>query len=170
MPATADVIYVAITFADDSVGVMQFVTRQKDGQGNTVWTRPATADVVEAEIAKSVFDPHLRPIKRWTPVNHHDIPADRSYRNAWRHGPDGFWHDMDHAQRIHVERVRQARQPVLDQLDREWHRATGQGRQQDADAIEAQRQRLRDLPSTMDLKHAHTIEELQALWPVELPR
>jgi hypothetical protein len=99
-----------------------------------------------------------------------ELPADRTFRNAWTHDGSRVTVDMPKARVLHMDHIRRARQPVLDQLDKDWMKATGQRKSAEADAIEAQRQVLRDIPQTLDLTQAATPDELKALWPVELPR
>lgn len=99
-----------------------------------------------------------------------DLPSDRTFRNAWTYDGQRVCVDMPKARTLHLDRIRQARKPVLDQLDKDWMRAMGQRKQAEADTIEAQRQVLRNLPQTLDLTQATTAEELKAIWPAELPR
>jgi hypothetical protein len=98
----------------------------------------------------------------WTP------PDDRGFREAWKLQAESIEVDMPKARTIHMDRIRVRRNQMLDDLDKEWNRATGQRKQAEADAIEAQRQTLRDLPQTFDLNTAATPDELKAVWPDEL--
>jgi len=94
------------------------------------------------------------------------LPEDRTYRGAWRDDGAGaqIVHDMGKAREIHLAGVRRARAAKLEGLDRDWMRATGQGKKRDADVIEAKRQALRDLPTTLGVEDAKTIDELKAKW------
>ena len=103
-------------------------------------------------------------------VDEAEIPTDRTYRNALRHSETGFAFDLNVAKTLHVTMIREARVDRLNVLDKEWMKATGQKDQVAVDAVEAQRQVLRDLPTTMGLEKATTIDELKALWPMELAR
>jgi hypothetical protein len=95
-------------------------------------------------------------------VDHDDIPQDRTYRNALR--PD-LTFDMAQAREIHRTLMRRARQPKLDELDRLWMRATGQGDSASARLIEQARQQLRDVPAHASIDAARTVEELKNVWP-----
>jgi len=96
-----------------------------------------------------------------------DIPADRTFRAAWS---AGMVVDMAKARTIHMASIRKARDAALPALDVEFSKALGRRDNAKADAVEAQRQVLRDLPTTFDLTGAKTPEELKALWPEGLPR
>lgn len=150
---------VLITAADDTVIVFRFVTCEYSGDDSIRWAREATDANIQAEITKTLpaFDPEKKPLKGWRRVKESDLP-DREYRNAWRDRGGKVEEDLPHARQIHLERLRGERQPILDQLDREWHRATGRGKKSDADAIEVKRQALRDLP---DVETINTITELK---------
>lgn len=76
--------------------------------------------------------------------------------------------DMVKAREVHLKVIREVRDAKLVQLDIEWMKFTGQGKKQEADAAEAKRQALRDLPQTVNLDVA-TPELLKEIWPVELP-
>ncbi len=101
-------------------------------------------------------------------VEEADVPTDRTFRNAWTDTKQAIAIDMEKAKAIHLERIRHARTPELAALDIEWMKAMGQKNQLAADRIEAQRQALRDLPTTLNLDKATTPDELKALWPKEL--
>jgi hypothetical protein len=93
-----------------------------------------------------------------------DIPADRTYRNAWTDDGSVIRHDMPKARDLHIQRVRRARGLRLEDLDAKWMRASGQKKQNEADEIESQRQTLRDLPMTLKVEEAQTIEDLKGKW------
>lgn len=98
------------------------------------------------------------------------LPTDRSFRNAWVRGGGGMAVDMAKARVIHTDRLRTQRVPVLEELDRQWMRATGQNKVRDAEAIEAKRQALRDIPEKYKsrIDGAKTSEDLLAIKPAEL--
>ena len=97
-----------------------------------------------------------------------DIPQDRYFRNAWDHGGDRVTVNMDKAREIHLNRIRDARDKKLIDLDKETMKALGKKDDVFRAAVEAQKQVLRDIPQTIDLTVAKTPEELKALWPKEL--
>lgn len=91
-------------------------------------------------------------------------PQNRTFRNAWTLNGDKIDHDMPKARSIHMDRIREARDEKLKSLDNDWMKATGQNKKAEAEAVEAKRQWLRDIPQTFDL-NAATPEELEKLWP-----
>lgn len=95
-------------------------------------------------------------------------PKTKHLRNAWRISGRKVVVDMPAAREIHMNRIRQSRDRHLDSLDREHTKALGRKRQADADAIEAQRETLRNIPQTFDLTKAKTPEALADLWPAGL--
>jgi hypothetical protein len=108
----------------------------------------------------------------WKIVNTDNLPTDRTYRNAWEcdfnEGQKPIKHNMDKAKAIHVDRIRASRQPKLESLDIELMKAIGKNDSAKIAEIETARQKLRDLPETIDLSTATTIEGLKNIWPPEL--
>ena len=98
------------------------------------------------------------------------IPTDRTFRDAWKADTGAVVVDMPKARALHLDRIRVARQPLLVKLDADWMKALGQKKTGEADAIEAQRQTLRDLPATVKVAEATTPEDLKQLWPASLAR
>jgi hypothetical protein len=180
----ADYVHVAVNLDNDTTAILTFMIR---GTSPTlpsgahwsatpgVWERPPVDATLFAEITKAFPTVDQKGLPKplvvgYKLVDFNDIPKDRTYRNALRHTEKGFQHDLAKAKEIHLGRIRRARETTLGKLDRDWMKATGQGNKPNADAIEAERQALRDLPVTVDLDSATTIEELKALWPANLPR
>lgn len=88
-----------------------------------------------------------------------DIPSDRYFRAAWK--LDGSLKvDMDKARTIHMGKIRESRNKRLDELDKRKY----------GSEYDAERQSLRDIPTSFDLSAAKTPEELKALWPANLDR
>lgn len=176
-------VYLAIVLDDDSVALMEFVTASRGSAlphgarrvDDDSWERDPTDENIFAELFRafpatdSLGLPVPQPV-RYKRVARADIPSDRTYRNALRHTDAGFHFDMPQARQMHVDAVRRMRTAQLGELDKEWTRATGQGKKTEADAIEVQRQALRDAPQTLNVDAAQTIEELKAIWPDGLPR
>lgn len=162
---TPETVLIAIECADDTVIIMAFVTCEYNNDGSPRWTREATAEEIEKEIGRmSVsIDKEKRPFRGWRRVERSEIPEDRTYRNALRHDGTKFHHDMAHARRLHLAELRHQREKKLEQLDRNWMRASGQGKQNDATIIEEKRQALRDFPVTMAarIERANTTDELK---------
>jgi len=158
-----ETVHLAIVFADDTVGIMAFVTNDR----RAGWTRSATVEEVEKEIARSSFDSEKLPVKSWAFVDHADVPKDRTYRNALRHDGETFSHDMSHARELHRGLLREARAYRLLELDVAYLRADEQGNTQEKGRIGAEKQRLRDIPAHPAIAAAQTIESLKAVWPME---
>lgn len=158
-----EVVFVAITAPDGSLAVMQFVTLLKRNEEDEGQKREASPENIEAEIARAGV-----PCASWRVVDPASLPADRTFRNAWADDGSTIGHDMAKAKAIHMDRIRAARAPKLEELDAQWMRATGQSKTAEVAQIEALRQKLRDLPQTLDLSKAATVEELKSIWPADL--
>jgi len=179
-----DQVPIAITMDDGTVTVMSFMVRASSptlpfgavwSKTPGVWNRSPSDANIFAEISKAfpLTDRHGLPKPqpvRYKVVTWDSIPKDRTYRNALRHTDAGFHHDMPHARRLHIEKMRSRRLAALGVLDRDYTRAIGQGKTDEAAAVEAKRQALRDAPQTLDAESAQTIDELKAIWPADLPR
>lgn len=164
MPTPIKTQFIAITFEDDSVGVMQMILEEK--LGNTIRSVAPIDEVIEKEISRSSFD---KKVKGWKKILPHTIPQDRKFRDAWRHDGEEFYHDMNKAKEIHLGRIRAARAPELVKLDVEYIRAVEDNDVLKRDAVVNRKKRLRDLPQTLDF-NVETVEELDKIWPDELPR
>lgn len=138
---------------------------------NGRWHRAMTAENIEAELARST---NLAGIT-WRQITTAELPLDyakpkRLFRNCWRSNGGKVAVDMSLARDEHMTRVRRVRDGVLKRKDGDWMREFSRGNQAAADAIEAERQRLRDVPQAIDaaVKSAETPEDLKAIWPQEL--
>jgi len=134
-----------------------------DGVPLNWWSRSPTAENVASEVTKSCPLVDAFGVRLPQPVSHRivdraELPTDREYRDAWTHDGVTVTHDMQRAKAIHLTKLRAARARLFVELDAEWMKATGQKDSVTADAIEEQRQVLRDLPS---LDTVTTIEELK---------
>jgi hypothetical protein len=104
-----------------------------------------------------------------------DIPADRTYRNAWclQDVADGdrvtvtarVAVRMSRCRELHMARIRAARDTALTDLDVPQQRAMVAKDEAEVARIEGEKQALRDLPQTFDLTAAVTPDTLSALWP-----
>jgi len=157
-----DVQFVAIIFADGSLGIMQFVVREFAQGGGVQLEREPTDEAIGIEIMRSAFD--SEPVS-WRRISAGDVPREREFRSAWTDDGRVIVHDLSRARSIHLVRLRAERDERLRLLDSDWMRATGQRRAGEADGIEAQRQALRDMPTTLApaLSAAQTIAELKAI-------
>lgn len=81
--------HIAITFADQSVGIMSFVLDPNLDPGAKMpgWDgkqREATDAAIQHEVDKSSW---LSQPVSWRRIEPHEVPTDRSRRNEWRdHG------------------------------------------------------------------------------------
>lgn len=92
-----------------------------------------------------------------------DVPADRTFRNAWTDDGKAIGCDLGRAREIVRETVRQARAGKLEALDVEMIRALGEGAaKKDRDAIEVKKQRLRDAPADPRIDRAADVVSLKA--------
>lgn len=155
-----DTVFIAITFDDGSVGIMQFVTAEYNDKGLARWQRVATDEAIGVEIMRSAFE-HV-PVS-WKRISKDDVPTDRAYRDAWVESGGAITHDMPKARALHLTRLREKRDRRLAALDGPWMRAVGQGDKVEADRIETERQALRDLPQTLapQLSAAQSVDELK---------
>jgi hypothetical protein len=121
-----------------------------------------TEDEACDALAQQVF------AERGMPTNHpyritdfENIPTDRYFREQWDDSNPGetIGVDMVKARVFHMDQIRKARDEKLEELDIE---------QLQGNDVAAEKQVLRDLPTTFDLTGAATPEDLKALWPAEL--
>lgn len=165
-----EVQVIALTFANGSVGIMRFVTHDP----RAGWRREASDENIFREIAKLEQtmaggpDAHRVPVESYRRITEADIPRDRTFRDALVDIDSAY--DMVKARAIQLRRVREARVPKLEQLDREWMKATGQGDTAEVRRIEVARQALRDLPAALDVDTARDVTELKARWSPLLDR
>lgn len=110
------------------------------------------------------------PALSWREADLAALPADRTFRDAWRHADGRVAVHMGRAREIHLGRIRRARDAELEALDKASLRAIEQGDQPAQRAVARRKQALRDLPATFDLARHETPEALAAAWPAELPR
>lgn len=101
-------------------------------------------------------------------VDRNKLPADRTFRSAWIAVGSSVAVDMPKARVIQMNNLRKVREEKFKELDRDWIKYMGQKNQRMADEIEDKRQKLRDIPQTVNLEAATTPEELKAIWPDEL--
>ena len=142
---------------------MRVIIQRTDG-GVSVMQLVGEADI-DAEIEK------WKELHVGEYVSHHqidgsDLPADRTFRGAWRSDGKSLKIDMPAAREIWKDRIRSARAPKLQDLDVEFMRAVEAGTE--TKTIAAKKQALRDLTKDPGIEAATTPEELKAVWPAEL--
>ena len=142
----------ALTMPDGSVAVMQVV------EG---------ADLDEAIRKFADVNPAPVSVRAIALV---DIPADRTFRDAWRDTGAKIEHDMAACRALHMARIRKARDAELKRLDVAFMRAVENDDAIGRGLVAATKQVLRDLPATFDLSSAATVDDLKARWPGLLPR
>ena len=157
-------VYIAIEFADKSVGIMQFVCEQINSSGGVVSERLPTPDAIEAEIAKTAFDKHLLPIASWRLLgaDRPKVPP-RDFREAWRLSGEEIRVDMDAARVVAREKLRHMRAHAMPALDNEWMRAMGQKDRRAIEEAEKKRVRWRDAPADPAIANAARVEDLLAV-------
>lgn len=107
-------------------------------------------------------------VQSHTPVDLAAIPADRTFRNAWRHDGAAFLVDMDHARAIHRDRMRAARAPLLAALDVAYDKTDERGDAAAKTEVAAAKQALRDVTADPAIAAAATSTDLAAVWPAIL--
>lgn len=93
-----------------------------------------------------------------------ELPPRDEFRPAWVIQDGAVRVDMERAREIHRDRIREARAPLLAELDIAFQRALEDG--SDTASIVAEKQRLRDAPADPRIDAARTPEELKAVWPL----
>lgn len=95
-----------------------------------------------------------------------DVPADRTFRAAWRLAGSRLEVDMGRARDVWRDSIRQRRQPLLEALDIDAVRADEDGDGQAKARVVARKKRLRDAPADKRIEDAQTPEELLAVDPL----
>lgn len=127
------------------------------------WRREPTDAVIFEEVSRAFTSgPAATGYRRLLPG---EVPADRTYRDALRDDGKRLHHDMPKAREIHLGKLRRQRVDVLAELDKRWMAAMGAGDDHAVKAIEAKRQRLRDMPTEKApaLEAAQTTDDLKAI-------
>lgn len=158
---TPDVALILLAHADGTVGIMHFVLNDHHGI-----VQVATDANVQREIDRSAYD---SPVVSWRRMDRSEIPADRTFRNAWVDGGKSVSVDMNKAREIHRDRLREARAPLLAELDTTQLRAIVAEDKATVSDLETQKQSLRDVTGDAAIDAAQTTEELKAVWPEVLP-
>lgn len=186
-----DAQLVAITGKDGHLVVMAFITAEYHANDTVRSARLATAEAVDAEIARAAFSfPDLvtrppteaertagaydvadLPITGWRFIDASELPSERRYRNAWRDQGGAVAHDMVRARDIHRDRLRSARAPLLVELDVRYVRAQETaletGDTSSLREIAREKQRLRDVTAHPAIEAATSIDALADAWPLQ---
>jgi len=95
-----------------------------------------------------------------------EVPADRTYRNAWAMDGGRIGHAMDKARELHRTMMREARAPLLADLDVAYQRADEAEDVGAKRVIAARKKVLRDITELPEIEQAVSVEELKLIWPL----
>lgn len=162
-----EVVHVAIK-RPQGVDIMAFVTVEYNNDETIRWTRAASAENIQTEVDKvSVYPSIAGEIQSWRPIDPKDIPeqprdntGSRLFRAALRDTGEKLEFDLEHSKIIGLNYLRELRNPMFDALDKRWMHALGEGDQATANAIEAQRKALRNLPVEVDFTSVKNVNEI----------
>lgn len=152
---------VAVRFADETVGIMQFVTREYAPDDTTRWARVCNDATVREELSRTQFETPVTGFRIMEP----DEPVpDADFRNAWK-DTGAITVDMPRARELHRQRLRVMRKPLLADLDVEYAKADEAGDQQEKKRIAQKKQALRDVTADPRIDAAQTTADLKAAVP-----
>ena len=168
MKFSYDTIPLSVTLEDGSQVIHYFMVTGRGSllppgaywSGAHQWKRDPVDAVIVENLNASFQD---RPYVSWRKLSEGDIPQDRTFRNAWVDDGKAIVHDMDKAKQLKREHLRHERAGVFPVLDAQWSRAFGQGKADEAAAVERRRQVLRDLPADPRIEAATTVDDLHAI-------
>ena len=104
-------------------------------------------------------------------VGENPVPEDKSgqFFEAWRLGDDGeITIDLEHAKNIRLAWLRKRRERILKSLDRTQFQAYCSRKEDAIDAIEAEKDRLRDFPEHIDWDVVTDVGQVGHVLPPEL--
>ena len=101
--------------------------------------------------------------RRISDAEHALFERDRPYRNALVDNAGRIEYDMSRARERHRLQLRRERTAAMIDLDARFMRALGQGNKAEQDAVEAERQKWRDVPADPRIEAAQTLEELKQI-------
>jgi len=99
-------------------------------------------------------------------VDEADIPADRTFRNAWQVSSGAMTIPLSAAKEVQKARIRQAREEAFKRLDGQYLKADETSNGAEKARIAGIKQALRDLPAQVD--NASDLAEIRAVWHTEL--
>lgn len=121
--------------------------------------------MTEAEVASHIKKVHatLKPVNipDVEAVTKDKIPADRTFRNAWKKGAAKVEIDMPKALEIAKNKVREVREKKWSGVDAEFNRSLETGDETAKDAAVAKKNTLRDAPADTRLTDAKTPDDLK---------
>ena len=92
------------------------------------------------------------------------VPSDRHFRGAWSLSGKVISEDMTAAKVIFKDKIREARQPLLDAEDVVYMKALEAADSTAQAASVAKKKALRDAPAASAIDNADTIAKLKAAW------
>ncbi len=100
------------------------------------------------------------------------VPANRTFRSAWRQTGAIVVVNMPAARQLHLQRIRTVRDDVLARTDTDFVRAVEDGDIVEQTRLKTLRQALRDIPAEVQagIDAAGDPNTLDALWPTQLNR
>lgn len=161
-----EVVPLAVTCENGDFVIHYFITK---GRGtflpsgaqwvtSTMWERLPTEENIKDNLYNSFLD---RPVVSWRRISPNDVPEDREFRNAWMDNGQTITHDMEKAKEIKRTHIRHERARAMVELDAQYMKALGQGK--DTSAVEKKRQEWRDAPADPRITQAKTIDDLKAI-------
>jgi hypothetical protein len=114
----------------------------------------------------SVALAHLPDGVSHTVIDAADLPADRTFRKAWKAGDGAVEVDMGRARDVWRDHIRRRRKGLLEALDVEAVRADEDGHAEAKARVVERKKRLRDAPADPRIEDAQTPEELLAVDPL----
>ena len=127
-----------------------------NSDGNLIVIHPVESDITE--VAKKAVPDGIA----YETVEDSVIPTDRSFREAWKQNNKTIETDMAKAKEVHKNKIRVARELLLNNLDIEYIKALETGA--DASAIIAKKKALRDAPADSAIDAATDEAALKAQW------
>lgn len=92
------------------------------------------------------------------------VPANRDFRSAWSLSGNVITEDLTKSKEIFKDKIREIRQPLLDEEDVVYMKAL-EAADSDAQAASiAKKKALRDAPAAKAITDADTIAKLKAAW------
>lgn len=147
------------TTDSDQINVVTYATLDQINESRKLLGQPklASKDYMAHVMAKSL----PADVETVIEVEDSEIPADRTFRNAWSIKNKKVDVDMDSAKKLHMDTLRAIRNKQLQSLDVEIVKAIETDDTAAKQAVIALKQKLRDMPETEDLSKIKTPEDLK---------
>ena len=96
------------------------------------------------------------------------VPANRDFRNAWSLSGTVITEDLTKSKEIFKDKIREVRQPLLDEEDVVYMKALEAGDSSAQSASVTKKKALRDAPAAKAITDADTIAKLKAAWDTDV--